>query len=510
MSGETKGGESVLVIGAGMAGLCTALALAPTGRALTLIDRDPPPPEGDADRAFADWRRRGVGHLRHSHAFLARLREFIRTEHPALLAALLDSGAREIPFERSLTTSQRARYTPHPGDAEMTFLTSRRTTLEWVMRRYVERLPGVTVRAGVMVRKLILADAPGALRVRGVEMEEEGAAAALTADVVVDASGRMGASVEQLVAAGAPIRETGEPAGILYFTRHYRLRPGQSEPPREGAPPATGDLGFLKFGVFPADENCFSITLAAPEIEMELRKALIDPELFQRVSMRIPGLAPWINETRAEPVSKVFGMGELRSVWRDFAPAGRPAVLNFFAVGDSHVRTNPLYGRGCSFAAVGAVGLREALDGSADPTARALAFEAALTRELRPFYEAMLKQDRSAIRRARHALTPGYRPRFKSRLMKYFAEDAVGVALRADPALLRAAMRAFHMLDPPDAWLKRPAVMAKILGYWARGRRANAALYPPSAGPEREALFTAAGLDPGADLLAAAARQLAS
>ena len=38
--------ERVAVIGAGIGGLCTALALAPTGREITLFERDPPPPEG--------------------------------------------------------------------------------------------------------------------------------------------------------------------------------------------------------------------------------------------------------------------------------------------------------------------------------------------------------------------------------------------------------------------------------------------------------------------------------
>ena len=40
--------ERVLVIGAGMAGLWTALALRPTGREVVLLERDPPPPEGGA------------------------------------------------------------------------------------------------------------------------------------------------------------------------------------------------------------------------------------------------------------------------------------------------------------------------------------------------------------------------------------------------------------------------------------------------------------------------------
>ncbi|MFA7264402.1 MAG: FAD-dependent oxidoreductase, partial [Caulobacter sp.] len=47
--------ERVLVIGAGMAGLFTALALGGEGRRLDILERDPPAPAGGADEAFADW-----------------------------------------------------------------------------------------------------------------------------------------------------------------------------------------------------------------------------------------------------------------------------------------------------------------------------------------------------------------------------------------------------------------------------------------------------------------------
>jgi len=99
--------ERVLVIGAGMAGLWTALALGPTGREVVLLERDPPPPEGGADAAFETWSRRGVGHLRHSHAFLARLRILIRDQHPQLLADLQEAGCRELGFEGGLTDARR-------------------------------------------------------------------------------------------------------------------------------------------------------------------------------------------------------------------------------------------------------------------------------------------------------------------------------------------------------------------------------------------------------------------
>ena len=488
-------GERVLVIGAGIGGLSTALALGPTGREVLILERDPPPPTGDADQAFADWNRRGVGHLRHSHAFLARLRSIIQTQHPELLAELLAAGCRELTFEGGLSDLLRRSYRPEPIDAELAILTSRRTTLELVIRRYVERLPNVTIRSEAFVASLVTEPGPP-MRVTGVTLQS---GETLTADLVVDAGGRLSAAMEQLVTLGAPIQEEAESAQILYYTRHYRLRPGQAEPPR-GGPPATGDLGFLKFGVFPGDNGCFSITLCAPEIEVELRTALVDPEVFDAVCRQMPGLVAWIDPARTEGVGKVFGMGDLVSRWRDLVSDGQPAVLGFFPLGDSLVRTNPLYGRGCSFAAVSAYLLRDALDASADPAERLVAYAAAIKAELRPYYLSMRSQDRGSARRARQMLTPDYKPSLRSRLLKGFLEDGVAVAVRSDPALLRAAMRGFHMLEHPSAWLKRPRNIARVLGYWARGKVRNAAAYPPKAGPDREPLMRAIGVSPEADI----------
>ncbi|MBS0411636.1 MAG: FAD-dependent oxidoreductase [Proteobacteria bacterium] len=492
--------EHVLVIGAGIAGLCTALALAPTGRQVTLVERDEPPPSGDPDDAFKDWNRRGVGHLRQSHAFLARLRSLIKAEHPGLLKDLLEAGCREIGFVDMLTDTLRKGYQAQAGDADMAVLTSRRTTLELIMRRYVEHLGHLRIVSGFWVQKLLTERRPdGALQVTGLSGEDASGPRELRADIVIDAGGRTSQVAEQLVAEGATISEASETAGILYFTRHYRLLPGQAEPPR-GKLPGTGDLGFLKFGVFPADNGCFSITLCVPEIEMEMRKAVVRPETFDQIMNLLPGMAPWVDPARSEPVSRVFGMGDLHSRWRDFAPEGKPAALGLFAIGDSLVRTNPLYGRGCSFAAVSAYLLRDVLDKARDPAARAVAYGAAIEAGIKPYYQNMLTQDRAAIRRARHALTPSYKPKLAARVLKSFFEDGVAIATRSDVALLREALRGFHMLEHPDAWLKRPGNLAKILGYWAKGKKRNAAAYPPKVGPERDELMTALGLSPQLDI----------
>jgi 2-polyprenyl-6-methoxyphenol hydroxylase-like FAD-dependent oxidoreductase len=439
-----------------------------------------------------------VGHLRHSHAFLARLRILIRDEHPQLLTELLGAGCRDLGFEGGLTDIHRLSYVADPVDRDLAVLTSRRTTLELVMRRYVERQANVVVRSGVFVRELILA--PGAVPlVTGLVVEDADGRHELAADLVVDAAGRTSMAVEQLIEAGATIGQETEDCGILYFTRHYRLNPGASEPERSKAP-ATGDLEYLKFGVFPGDNGCFSITLCVPEIEEELRKKIVDPAVFDAACARLPGLAPWVDPATAMPISRVFGMGDLHSRWRDLAPGGRASVSGFFPVGDSLVRSNPLYGRGCSFAAVSAHLLRDALQMFSDPGARLEAYQRRVGAELRPYYDAMRDADRSAIRRARQALTPGHRPSLKSRITRRFFEDGVAVAVRSDVDLFRAALRGFHMLEDPQAWLRRPKNLAKVLGYWARGRERNAAAYRPRGGPEREEMLRDLGLSPELDI----------
>jgi 2-polyprenyl-6-methoxyphenol hydroxylase-like FAD-dependent oxidoreductase len=485
--------EHVLVLGAGMAGLFTALALAPGERRVTLLERDPPPPDGGPDAAFFDWKRRGVGQLRHSHGFLARMRAVIAARHPALLEQLREAGCREIEFFEMTPVALRAAYQPEVGDDEMVILTSRRTTFELMLRRYVEALPGVAITSDAFVRALTIeTTSNGALRVGGVSFEREGRTESLRADVVVDAQGRLSDARAQLAEAGAHVADESEPCGILYFTRHYR-RTAADPPPARAT--ATGDLSYIKYGRFPGDNGCFSITLAVPEAEAELRVAVVRPEAFDRICALLPGIAAWVAPEGAEAISPVYGMGDLENHWRRFVADDQRAILGFFAVGDSLVRTNPLYGRGCSFAAVESEVLGQVLDESPDPAVRARLYDSRVSDALRPYYDDMCALDRNAIRRAQEARDPAHRRSMAQRLGQSFRDDGVAIAVRSDLPLLRAAIREFNMLDPPRAWLRRPDTLIKSMGRWARGRAVNARYYPPPLGPDRAEMLQELGLN---------------
>jgi len=58
--------QNIAVVGAGIAGMCTALALARKNLNVILFERDTPPPQGDPDQAFYDEARHSFAIPMHS------------------------------------------------------------------------------------------------------------------------------------------------------------------------------------------------------------------------------------------------------------------------------------------------------------------------------------------------------------------------------------------------------------------------------------------------------------
>ena len=455
----------VIVVGGGVSGLGTALALARRGHEVTVIERDHTPMPTSADEAFA-WDRRGAPQVRHSHAFLARLRNMLLNEYPDVYRTLLDEGASEMRFGDDLPPEM-VGFERQPDDDELVMLACRRTTFEWVVRRAAIAEGGVTFRTGVGVAGVLAEPtADGATLVTGVRLVD---GAELSADLVIAANGRRSAAPDWITAAGGHrVPEEVEDTGIVYFSRFYRLRDGQQYPPRGG--PIGGDLGYVKYGVFVGDNNTFSVTLATSTEDHELRKVLVDPVVFDSAARQLVATSAWL-DGRAEPITdNVFVMAGLLNRWRDFVLDGEPSALGLLPVGDAILCTNLLYGRGCTAAFWGAHLIADAISShSGDLRAIALAYDAALREQIYPWYRSGVEQDGEA-RRVSTAMLAGEDPDGDAddprTFMRGVFRDGLLPAMRSDPVVLRAFFRSFNLLTSPDAMVKDPDVGARVFAVW--------------------------------------------
>lgn len=489
--------DDIVVVGGGISGMCTALALARRGLNVRIIERDPPPPEGDADRAFFEWSRRGATQFRHPHAFLGLMCNILEENYPDLLDDFYAAGARRVNYAELLSPELEKRYRPVPGDEKLWMLMCRRATIETVLRRYVERISSIEIIDRLTIDGVNAERRGRQLVVTGLKVRRDCRnrfGAEIPVDVLVDASGRTTRFPGWFAGLGTEIAEENRDAEIVYYTRHYRLLPGVEEPPRTGKDRAAGDLGYIKFGVFPGDKGNFAIIVCLHKCERELREAIKSGDRFDAVCRSTPGLAPWIEEGKAEATTEPFGIGDIRAVWRHYVQDDMPLVLNFFAVGDAALRTNPLYGRGCSTSILHAHILGAVLTEHSDAEQRARIFDRLTEEQLRPIFETSWQEDQSGIRRAL-AVHDGRRIDEPDSLKKRFGlafGDALAAAARYNLHVNRGLMRTVNLLEKPGAFLQDRRTRLIILLYMLKGRSRNAAARIQR-GPSRSEMLKLAG-----------------
>jgi 2-polyprenyl-6-methoxyphenol hydroxylase-like FAD-dependent oxidoreductase len=477
----TRDRADVVVIGAGLAGLSASLAFARSGHQVLVLERDGPGVAGDADRLFDCWERPGIAHFRQPHNFLALARQVLLDRAPDVLDEVLALGARENRQYELLPAELQS------GDETFVSICARRPLFEYALRRAVEAEDNVMFEASSRVVALLpdrrRADGPvGVGGVRTYDGRE------IRAGLVVDALGRTSPLGSWLTALGArPMLERRSECGLLYYSRHFRLRDGVEFPRNPfllGGP--RGEIGYLAFAVFVEDNRTFALILSIPPWDRELR-ALKTEQAYMTAALSLPLVVPWVHPDQSEPITPVLPMGSLQNLHRSVILDGEPVAVGVQPVGDALCHTNPTFAYGAVLSIQHGFTLADLAGRTEDPRALAPAFDDAVGADAAARFEAVSAEDRDRLRLWRgepiNVREPGDSIALFLRMTAY-------PAAAKEPDLFRAVARRVNMLDPPDK-LEHDGTLI------ARAQQIARDAGPPSpGGPARSELLAAIQHEP--------------
>jgi 2-polyprenyl-6-methoxyphenol hydroxylase-like FAD-dependent oxidoreductase len=442
----------ILILGAGLGGLATAMLLARDSHKVIVLERDPagPPPPEDTDTAWNDWQRRGVNQFRLPHFMLPRWWQQVREQLPELGYGLQAAGARHMNLIEALPVERRGPI--RPADERFDTVTARRPVLEAVLSAAAEAA-GVTILRGVAVTGLTTDGISRVPRVTGVLTADGNA---MSADVVADCGGRRSALSSWLQATGAraPAEERSD-SGFVYYCRHFRSRTGEQPATLTNLLQSYDSLSAI---TLPGDNGTWSVVLAATSRDKALR-GLREPARWHAAVARYPLFAHWAD---GEPISGVDVLAGIEDRCRRLVVDGDPIATGVVAVGDAWACTNPSVGRGASMALIHAGLLRDLLRETdpADHDKFARQFEEASTRVVEPLYRATVWNDRHRIAEmAADAAGTTYRtddPRWA-------VSKALFAASLSDPDLARGYASIAAFIATPEEVLGEPGVVDRVV-----------------------------------------------
>jgi 2-polyprenyl-6-methoxyphenol hydroxylase-like FAD-dependent oxidoreductase len=453
---------TALVIGASATGLFAATALAEVAE-VTVVERDALP-DGPGPR-------RGVPQARHAHVvWSGGVKAFNRLlpglvddvvarggRLPHIMGDMVSRAPNEIWFRRFTAT-------PHRN------LVCSRDLLDSALRTRVLADPRVTVHQ----RTTALGLTGDRTRVTGVRVRDADREHVLTADLVVDGSGRGSHAPRWLAALGLPpVVERRVNAGVTYATRLYRA-PGttagisfplvnvQANPAKA---PGRGGI------ILPIEDGRWIVTLAGtrggeptgdPDAFVDFALGLDDPVIGELLREATP--LGEVDTTRATANRRRYF--EKMHRWPD----------GFTVLGDAIAGFNPVYGHGLTVAAQSALAVRDTLATTpltAPGTARRL--QRAAVRPVSAAWDLAVGQD---------AFYPGAAetpPTALERCLARFVDRAVATGARSPRAL--GALLDVMSLERPATRLLSPDMLIPML----LGPKTPHLAGPPLADAERNA-----------------------
>jgi 2-polyprenyl-6-methoxyphenol hydroxylase-like FAD-dependent oxidoreductase len=452
-------GDRAVVLGASMAGLLAARALADFFETVTVVERDVLP-----DNAV---NRRGVPQGRHLHGLLARGAQALEDLFPGILDELVAGGTPYFDGQdlSKMYYNMAGHRVVSTGSAEgfTAYLTSR-PFLEYHVRRRVRATANITLLDNHDVVELMAR--PDCTRVTGVLTVDRHSRneSILPADLVVDATGRasrMPAWLESL-GYGRPA-EDHVVVHLAYASQLLRMRPG-----------ALHEMGAL-IGVVPGRPTGLGLLGCENETWVLTVMGMAGQEppcQFSAMCEFAEDFAPahLLAAVRdAEPIGEVARHRVPSSQWRRYDKMRRfPKGL--LIIGDAICSFNPIYGQGMTVAALEALSLRGCLTtGTSDLAWR---FFRAAARPIRHAWQLAAGGDLALPE------IGGERP-LATRLFNGYV-DRVLTAAEYDSAALSQFVKVTTLVDPPTRLL-RPAMLWRAASANYRRRQRDSQSSEPAA-----------------------------
>ncbi|TRO59123.1 FAD-binding oxidoreductase [Streptomyces sp. IB201691-2A2] len=443
----------IVVLGAALGGLQTALLVAQDGHEVTVLERDPRPPPLDAKPAWSRWPRPGIAQLRQTHLPLARWLQLAEAHLPDLVREMTEAGAVRM---NVLAPEPAFRGPLMAGDERFDTLAARRSLLEAAATRTAENA-GIRIGRGTVCRGLRSSPGPrtpygGASgdrvpHVTGVETDAGGS----KADLVVDCTGRRSQLPSWLrdIGVPCPVDESGR-RGFTYYSQYFRSADGAIPTDRFPLVVEHGSLGLLRI---PADHGTYSLCLISRSDDEQLRRALRNERAWSAAVRLFPGADRWLDgRPVTDGIQIMAGLTDRKRLLYD---TQHPLVTGLMAVGDAWAITTPTVGRGLAMSLQHSLLLRDILrrTGTAHPVELVTGFAEATRNSLGRIYEQTTAYTRHRLSEmdAHTAGTPYRNPDWNR-------AKALALLAQRDTDALRAERAAAHLLPGAREVLAAPAL----------------------------------------------------
>ncbi|TFV59267.1 2-polyprenyl-6-methoxyphenol hydroxylase-like oxidoreductase [Mycobacterium sp. PS03-16] len=430
-----------------MAGMLAARVLTEHFDRVTVLERDRLP-----DGPVA---RRGVPQGCQPHVILSRCAQIVEELFPGYLAELVEAGAHRWDdgdvsrYDFSFGGHVLVRTGRMPDPAGLIQHFASRALIEHHVRRRLCALPGVAILDGHCVDTLM----SDGNRVTGAKVHRpDGSTVDLSADLVVDATGRGSRAPAFLEDLGYPRPEVDElTVRVTYASMPVRLA---VDAVRQHMIVRMFEPGRPRGFMMVRAENDTFMVLAATL--GGIRPPTNPSELLGFAENLAPGYALAAARS-AEPLAGVRIYQYPSNRWRRYDKLSRHPA-GFLTLGDAICSFNPIYGQGMSIAAIEALLLRECLqDNDAELASR---FYGAAAKPVRVAWQTAVGSDL--------ALPEVHgRPSLSMRATNAYTERVLRAA-ETDPVVAQDFLRVVGMVAPP-ATLLRPSFLLRV----ARGNRAR-------------------------------------